>query len=82
MSSLTGILYTDKANAHPTVHERKPVLELLIQHIAHATGQLLCAESVCEWVCTSTPTGLIFVKKKKVVYTHIHTRMAASTRLR
>lgn len=48
MSSLTGILYTDKANAHPTVHERKPVLELLIQHIAHATGQLLCAESVCE----------------------------------
>lgn len=80
VSSLAGILYTQKgANGHPTVHKRKPVSELSIQHIEHKTGQLLSGESVCEWVRTLAPTGLIFGKKKVAVmgcevyaHTHIH----------
>lgn len=62
--SLTGIFYTQiRANVHPTVHERKP--EPSIQHIAHKTSQLLSAQSVCEWVCTLAPTGIIFIKNKQ-----------------
>lgn len=67
MSSLTGILYTQmRANARSTVLERKPVLEPSIQHIAHKTGQLLSAKSmcVCEWPRTLAPTGPIYEKKK------------------
>lgn len=58
------------------------------------TGQLLSAQSVCEWVFTLAPTGLISVKKKRkkkvalivcvcthMRHTHTPACMAASTRL-
>lgn len=67
MPSLAGILYTQKgANVHPTVHEQKPGSQASIQRIAHKTGQLLSGDSVCEWVCTQAPTGLILKKKSSI----------------